>query len=148
MKPNGAFHFTAPPEQVTERQMRLNRVAISELQKDLDRLVRLFVKEIVESTKITRAEFANPFATRTLAAASRGKPAGHGRDWQQQPKQVQQIGHDLDFAELGGRSWVSGVPGLLEFAARGAQPRTHACDHTQIYDDAAQRHARQQKQHQ
>ena len=48
--------FAAAAEEIAEREMRLNGIAVElgELQEHLDRLVGLFVQQVVEAAEITR----------------------------------------------------------------------------------------------
>ena len=54
MQTNGAIHFTATAEQITERQVGFHRIAVvlGEFEEHLDRLVLLFIEQVVQATKI------------------------------------------------------------------------------------------------
>ena len=77
VQPDRAVDLAAPAEQVPEREMRLDRVAVDlgELQEHLDRLVLLLVQEVVEAAEVVRRKLADARAGRALAAAPADDPA-------------------------------------------------------------------------
>ena len=86
MHADRAIDLAAAAEQVAERQMRLDRVAVEfgELQEHLDRLVRLLVQQVIQAAEVARRQLAD--AARGASVRCRGGrgPAGQRGDRQQQ----------------------------------------------------------------
>ncbi len=71
MHANRAIDFAAAAEQIAEREMRLDRIAIEfgQLQEYFDGLVGLLVEQIVQAAEVARRQFADADAARTFTVA-------------------------------------------------------------------------------
>src|SRR5690606_10322327 len=83
-----AVDFTAPPEQVAQRDLGLEGVLVElgDVQEQLDGLVRLLAEQVVQAAEIGGGEFADLAVAVALAATTADDPAAQGRDREQQEK--------------------------------------------------------------
>src|SRR5579871_2202262 len=89
MKANGTIHLAATSKQITQCQVRFDRVTVvfGQLEENLDCLVLLFIEQVIKATEIVRRKLAdlrprtpNPSPTRCPPATEKGR-------WNQQRKQ-------------------------------------------------------------
>ena len=94
---DGAVDLAAAPEQVPERDLGFEGflVQFGDVQEQLDRLVGLFVQQVVEAAEIRRGELADLAVAVALAAATTDHPSHHRRCGQQQdePEPLLYEGH-------------------------------------------------------
>ena len=90
-----AIDLAATAEQVAEREMRFDGVAVDfgELEEDFDRLVLLLVEQVVEAAEVVRRQLAHARAGGAFAAAPAEHPTRERRDRQQQEQQRQPTVH-------------------------------------------------------
>ena len=93
MHANRAIDFAATPKQIAQSEMSLDGVAVDfgELEKQLDRLVLLFIEQVVEAAEVIARQLADSRARSTLAASPSEYPARQRRHRQQQEQQRQQL---------------------------------------------------------
>ena len=86
MDTDRSLHLTPTAEQIAQRKMGFDRVAVDlqHLDKGIDRLVWLLVQQMIESAKIDRAGLAHALLLLLARAASRRQPTGGRRHGQQQ----------------------------------------------------------------
>ena len=92
MDPDGAVDLTASPVQVSEREMRVDRLAVDfeHADEQLDRLVRLLVQEVVHAPEVVVAQLGlRGGALLAALAPHRGVPAGRGGDGKKEPQPVE-----------------------------------------------------------
>src|SRR5690606_40895940 len=83
---DGAVDLAAATEQVPQRDLGFERVLVQlgNVQEQLDRLVRLFVEQVVEATEVRGGQLADLAVAMPLAAAAADHPAAERRGRQQQ----------------------------------------------------------------
>ena len=117
MHADRAIDLAAAAEQIAEREMRFDRIAIDvgELEEDFDRLVLLLVEQVIEAPEITGRQLVDACARGALAATTTQHPAGKRGDRQQEEQQREYVVHASPCvgADDGGAA-----PAWLRLAAR------------------------------
>ena len=91
-----AIHLAAPAEQMAERHLRFERVLVEfgDVQEQLDRLVGLFVEQVIEAAEIGRRQATDLGVAMALAAAAADHPTAQRRDRKQQ-EQPEPLGNEI-----------------------------------------------------
>ena len=86
VQPDGALDLAAPPHQVADHDVGLDRVGVQvdRVDEQVHGLVRLFVEQVVEALQVVPRD---RLGGALLQVAPRRPPAGEGGDRQQQPQQ-------------------------------------------------------------